>query len=180
MFYGIIFLCYETKFQFGGVLMTFDIFVFNQQELENALNTGHTSIGLCDNEFFLPSLKGITYIAIGNVQAFTDLCAEEFEDISCIGFTPIYKEKPSACINVCTPSSSSFISSYLVSSYTLMYEYEYEYENGSFSTSYITSYTTSFLTSYTTSYSTSFADIYSSNYKNHECILVNGYGINLI
>lgn len=168
--------------------MTFDIFVFTQQELNDAVLAGHTSIGLCDNEFIISPIPGITYIAIGSIKVYADAYENEFENIRCIGFTPIFTKKNTENIKplqIFTASVSSYLSSYFMSSYFMtsyhfMYEYEYEYETGSFVTSYLTSYTTSFLTSYTTSYTSSFISSYLPEYKENECILVNGYGIHLI
>lgn len=76
--------------------------------------------------------------------------------------------------SVMPSSASSYVSSYMTSyvtsyitSYTTSYKYEYEYtSSGSFVNSFLTSYVTSFGTSFT-------------KYAG-ECILVNGYGINLI
>ena len=44
--------------------MTFDTIAFTQDELDNALNLCCTSIGLCDNDFILPQIAGVTYISI--------------------------------------------------------------------------------------------------------------------
>jgi hypothetical protein len=103
--------------------------------------------------------------------------------------------------------SSYFLSSYFVTSYR--YRYEYEFRTSSYTTSYMTSYTTSYTTSYAasytasyissyttsyiTSYGTSCAVLYAEPYDNYgnndgsdddfgenRCIMVNGYGINLI
>ena len=49
--------------------MTFDTIAFTQDELDNALNLCCTSIGLCDNDFILPQIAGITYISIGEISA---------------------------------------------------------------------------------------------------------------
>lgn len=107
-----------------------------------------------------------------------------------------------------TKSASSYISSYLLSSYFMTsYRYQTSY-NTSYTTSYVTSYTTAYLTSYVTSYTTSYLSSYVTSYvtsyttsykaillcntplpqpeyqteEHHggECIMVNGYGINLI
>ena len=43
--------------------MTFDTIAFTQDELDNALNLCCTSIGLCDNDFILPQIAGVTYIS---------------------------------------------------------------------------------------------------------------------
>ena len=49
--------------------MTFDTIAFTQDELDNALNLCCTSIGLCDNDFILPQIAGVTYISIGEISA---------------------------------------------------------------------------------------------------------------
>ena len=49
--------------------MTFDTIAFTQDELDNALNLRCTSIGLCDNDFILPQIAGVTYISIGKISA---------------------------------------------------------------------------------------------------------------
>ena len=71
--------------------MAFDIIVFSQKELENALNSGITSIGLCDNTFILPNKGGIYYIAIGTVEVSVNAAKEEFVgmNIKCDGFEPL-------------------------------------------------------------------------------------------
>ena len=48
--------------------MTFDTIAFTQDELDNALNLCCTSIGLCDNDFILPQIAGVTYISIGEIS----------------------------------------------------------------------------------------------------------------
>lgn len=174
--------------------MAFDIIVFSQKELENALNSGITSIGLCDNTFILPNKGGIYYIAIGTVEVFVNAAKEEFAemDIKCDGFEPRFIQEKAPLMNTMTPVSSykssvsSYLSSYFMSSYLMssyfmssyatsyMYEYEYEYETGSFTSSYSTSFRSSissFLSSFLTSFHTRNENV---------CILVNGYGINLI
>ena len=169
--------------------MAFDIIVFSQKELENALNSGITSIGLCDNTFILPNKGGIYYIAIGTVEVSVNAAKEEFAgmNIKCDGFEPRFIQEKAPLMNAMTPVSSYkssvssylssyFMSSYFISSYTTsyMYEYEYEYETGSFTSSYSTSFRSSissFLSSFLTSFHTRNKNV---------CILVNGYGINLI
>ena len=169
--------------------MAFDIIVFSQKELENALNSGITSIGLCDNTFILPNKGGIYYIAIGTVEVSVNAAKEEFAgmNIKCDGFEPRFIQEKATLMNTMTPVSSYkssvssylssyFMSSYFISSYTTsyMYEYEYEYETGSFTSSYSTSFRSSissFLSSFLTSFHTRNENV---------CILVNGYGINLI
>lgn len=168
--------------------MAFDIIVFTQDELENALNTGNISIGLCDNIFALPLIGGICYTAIGNVSAAINTTQSEFDNlnITCCGFSPEFSQK--APVNPIPPvrqssaaSASSYITSYFLSSYFMTsyrYIYEYEYETGgSFAASYTTSYAASFRTSLSSSLS-SFVTTFRQ--EEEKCVLVNGYGINLI
>lgn len=174
-----------------------DIIVFDQNELENAVKNDITSIGLCDNTFILPSIGSITYTAIGNVDAEINVTEENFYklNIICIGFTPAFSQIniPMAIESPLLPSSSyasSYATSYLLSSYFITsYSYRYEYEfaaSTSYITSYTTSYTTSYITSYASSYNTSFLSLLpsfkepSQNEYAETCIMVNGYGINLI
>ncbi len=157
--------------------MIFDAIVFTQEELENALYAGYTSVGLCDNTFNLPIHGGISYTAIGNVTASINLPKKDFArlDIKCDGFIPKFIHGgetaiPASPLASHTTSSSSYVSSYMLSSYITSYIYEYQYEYGSFSSSYTSSYSSgmsSFVTSFRLEYG-------------NTCILVNGYGINLI
>ena len=134
--------------------MTFDTIAFTQDELDNALNLGCTSIVLCDNDFILPQIADITYISIGEISAKAKFKKSDMRkhNINCIGFVPQFS--PQICEH-----SNSF------SSYITSYQYEYEYE-------YITSYS-----SYTTSAQSSFA---TSFVTGSGCVYINGYGINLI
>ncbi len=135
--------------------MTFDTIAFTQDELDNALNLCCTSIGLCDNDFILPQIAGITYISIGEISAKAKFKKDDMKthNINCIGFVPQFA--PQICEH--SPSVSSYITSY---------QYEYEYE-------YITSYSSSYTTSAQSSFATSFV-------TGSGCIYINGYGVNLI
>lgn len=149
--------------------MTFDIIVFTQDELNDAINNGIKSIGLCDNKFVLPILGGMNYTAIGTMTACIDVSLSEFNrlDIACCGFVPSFTSKklPLMIPTSHTSFTSSYITSY-ITSYSMYYEYEYE---------------TSFFGSYTTSFRTSMSSFVTSFRQNAgECIMVNGYGINLI
>lgn len=174
--------------------MAFDIIVFSQKELENALNSGITSIGLCDNTFVLPNIGGIYYTAIGTVEVSVNASKEEFAgmNIKCDGFEPRFIQEKTLPMNVIIPvssyksSASSYLSSYFMSSYFIssyvtsyMYEYEYEYETGSFTSSYSTSFRSS-MSSFLSSFLTSFRAQMNNAHTENVCILVNGYGINLI
>lgn len=173
--------------------MAFDVIVFAQEELMKALGAGNISIGLCDNEFTLPKTDGVRYTAIGEVSVKTDMTAEELKrrSIVCDGFTPKVRKKTvspavKAVNNLPLPQSggsySSFVSSYFMSSYFMtsyIYEYEYEYEVTSYSSSYSASYVSSFRSSLSSYASTSYAAGFLSE-KSGVCVLVNGYGINLI
>lgn len=159
--------------------MAFETIVFSQQELDNALESGHINIGLCDNHFVLPKIGNVRYTAIGDVTARADGTSEEFIEHNVIfdGFFPEFtvpKKLPFVAVKIPT-SSSSFATSYMLSSYFMtsykyQYEYEYEYQKGSFTTSYTTSWSTSY-SSFASSLQTPYAE---------GCVMVNGYGINLI
>lgn len=160
--------------------MAFDSIVFTQDELNSAVSAGCTAIALCDGSFDLPSAGGVTYTAIGAVEASAEASREEFDalGIKCVGFDVQYTgARGIAVIAPC--SMSSYSTSYTMSSY-FMTSYRYAYELlGSFATSYTTSYNTSYTASYTTSYQSSFSSGVAE--MSGECvIMVNGYGINLI
>ncbi len=186
--------------------MAFDIIVYKQEELEIALNSGYSSIALCDNTFILPPRGGISYTAIGSVTASVNVNKENYDKlgITCKGFIPDFLGENTNLSGENQQASPGSISSYMLSSYFLSsfvtsylyrykgsfitsykYEYEYEYAN-SFLSSYITSFAASYTASFTSSYSASFfLDIpyFTENCETErfeECILVNGYGINLI
>ena len=135
--------------------MTFDTIAFTQDELDNALNLCCTSIGLCDNDFILPQIAGVTYISIGEISAKAKFKKDDMKkhNINCIGFVPLFAPQ------ICEHFTS-------VSSYITSYQYEYEYE-------YITSYSSSYTTSAQSSFATSFV-------TGSGCVYINGYGINLI
>ncbi|MCD8180162.1 MAG: hypothetical protein LUF26_01595 [Firmicutes bacterium] len=182
--------------------MAFDIIVFSQQELLQALKAGVTSIGLCDNTFVLPLTENISYTAIGEVYAFADATEEEFakKGIVCGGFSPRFKDAGISADASALPaassyaaSASSFISSYFMSSYFMtsyitsyvtsyMYRYEYEYETGaSFASSYASSYVSSYSASFSASMSSFLMKFGTSVGSDGEmCVMVNGYGVNLI
>ncbi len=187
--------------------MGFDTIVFKQSELEEALSGGKTSIALCDNKYLLPNTRNITYTAIGSVEAEIKMSEADFNlsGIRCMGFIPVftgeigkaavYIPQKKSFSSASSFASSYFLSSYFMTSYRYLYEYEYEFGTSSYASSYTTSYTTSYQTSYSyvTSYKTSYQNSFTAefinntnenneNNENHEqeCIMVNGYGINLI
>ena len=90
--------------------MTFDTIAFTQDELDNALNLCCTSIGLCDNDFILPQIAGVTYISIGEISAKAKFKKDDMKkhNINCIGFVPQFA--PQICEH--SPSVSSYITSY--------------------------------------------------------------------
>ena len=135
--------------------MTFDTIAFTQDELDNALNLCCTSIGLCDNDFILPQIAGVTYISIGEISAKAKFKKGDMKkhNINCIGFVPQFAPQ--------IGEHSTSVSSYITS-----YQYEYEYE-------YITRYSSSYTTSAQSSFATSFV-------TGSGCVYINGYGINLI
>ena len=94
--------------------MTFDTIAFTQDELDNALNLCCTSIGLCDNDFILPQIAGVTYISIGEISAKAKFKKDDMKkhNINCIGFVPQFAPQ------ICEHSTS-------VSSYITSYQYEY-------------------------------------------------------
>lgn len=157
--------------------MAFDIIVFTQDELDNAINSGIRSIGLCDNSFALPPAANMSYTALGKTDITINLTAAEFNsmNIVCTGFTPVFTiTAPPIQIMPLNPSSaasmssyqSSYLTSYSLSSYRYISSFGY-ISSGSFSS--YSSYQSSFCQR------TSFA--VGSEY---EYIWVNGYGINLI
>lgn len=153
--------------------MAFDIIVFSQQELDNALESGCTNIALCDNSFVLPKVGNVCYTSLGEVTAKADGTRKDFEEhgVKFDGFMPKFANDIPVIITPVPTSASSFASSYMLSSYHITsYRYQYEFETGSFSTSYTTSWNTSY-SSFTTSFHTQHGE---------SCIMVNGYGINLI
>ena len=155
--------------------MAFDIIVFSQEELLSAVNNGITSICVCDNSFILPLTEGVTYTAIGDARAviYTDKSGADNLNITFNGFTPVFVPLSVAVTSRGASygtSASSYSASYFLGSYSTSYAYGYEY--GSFNSSYRTSFgsgVSSFLTSFRT-----------ENAGGGKCILVNGYGINLI
>ena len=192
--------------------MAFDIIVFSQEELERAIISGNTRIGLCDNTFVLPNVCNIFYTAIGAVSVSANVTKDEFDrmNIICCGFEPHLAQNktpvPPATIQPpasFTASASSYLSSYFMSSYFMSsylmtsyfttsyfmtsyttsymykYEYEYEYETGSFASSYSTSFRSS-ISSFLSSFLTSFRAGADGAETGNVCIMVNGYGINLI
>jgi len=153
--------------------MAFDIIVFSQKELDIALENGCTSIALCDNSFVLPKVGNVCYTSIGTVTAKADGTRKDFEEhgVKFDTFLPKFADDISVIAVPKPTSTSSFASSYMLSSYFMTsYRYQYEYETGSFATSYSTSWNTSY-----SSFATSFHSQYGTT-----CIMVNGYGINLI
>lgn len=152
--------------------MAFEIIVFSQKELDNALESGFISIALCDGRFVLPKVGNISYTAIGSVNAKADGTKKAFEEhnVTFDGFLPKFADDVPITAFVPTGSSGSSASSMPSSYFVTSYIYEYEYEAGSFLASYSASFSASF-----SSFMTSFRTRYGG-----ECMMVNGYGINLI
>ena len=150
--------------------MAFDIIVFNQTELNDALSAGIKHIALCDNSFSLPGTDDVEYTFIGDVTV--DGGARKSE-----------KSETNETV-------SSYASSY-ASSHASSYK-------SSYTTSYVTSYLTSYVYKFGSFYaagsgvfssSGSFGGSYFGSYAPLEDIIefgssgiifVNGYGINLI
>ena len=172
--------------------MSFDVIVFSQNELDNALENGIKNVCICDGSFIIPLAGGVTYTAIGGADAviYTDKRGADELGIVFDGFAPVFKPS-NANISVLAhsygTSASSFASSYFMSSFMTSYIYGYSYNalRVSYTSSYSTSYVTSYMTSYVSSYAASRAceaavNNGNDNAQNGEVIMVNGYGINLI
>lgn len=129
--------------------------------------------------------------------------------VVCDGFSPRFAKSPAGAVKK-QPSAallpagsvssymSSYLTSYFMTSYFMtsyMYEYEYEYRY-KYKTSFGASYSASFAASYSSSFASSFAASFfhsfgasfrgecrPENISQHSgtvCVMVNGYGINLI
>lgn len=147
--------------------MAIDIIVFSQDELDRAVSEGYRSICLCDGEFILPDIRGICYTQIGSVTILGGTAAAH-------GAVSVSSYASSYMSSYVTSYVTSYTTSY-ITSYVTRYEYEYEYaSSGSYVTSYLTSYVTSYVSSYVSSFRTPAQE------GGEECIMVNGYGINLI
>ena len=153
--------------------MTIDVIVFSQEELDRAVCAGNKSICLCDGVFLLPDRDDITYTQIGTV---TILPSEGYNPSSVTSYVTSY-----VTLYV-TSYITSYITSY-VTSYMTSYRYEYEYEyRSSFSASFTSSYVTSYSASFVTSFASSYAVVSQTSpvVRQTECIVVHGYGSNLI
>lgn len=153
--------------------MTIDVIVFSQEELDRAVCAGNKSICLCDGVFLLPDRDDITYTQIGTVTILPSAGSAQPSVTSSV---------TSYVTSYVMSYAASYITSY-VTSYMTSYRYEYEYEfrssfSASFMSSYVTSYSASFVTSFASSYSV--LSEAGTAVRQNECILVNGYGINLI
>ena len=138
--------------------MAFDVIVFSQSELDDALMRGITRIALCDNSFTIPDTDGIEYTLIGNAEIVSG--KNENEDKP-----PVYANVERKTLSYAS-SYGSFASSY-GGSYVLgsggLYSYGYKYEyGGSFAGSYSSSFMSSYASAYTSSYQTSFASSFYS------------------
>ena len=80
--------------------MTFDTIAFTQDELDNALNLCCTSIGLCDNNFILPQIAGVTYISIGEISAKAKIQKRRYEKAQ----HKLYR----ICTAICTTDMRTF------------------------------------------------------------------------
>lgn len=132
--------------------MAFDVIVFSQSELDDALSRGITHIALCDNSFTLPDINGIEYTLIGSAEIVPS--KNENEDKP-----PVYANVERKTLSYAS-SYGSFASSYGGSyasgsggSYSYGYKYEY---GGSFAGSYVSSFMSSYASSYQTSFASSF------------------------
>jgi hypothetical protein len=185
-----------------------DTIVFTQSELNKAVDSGAVSIALCDNDFILPSVPNIHYVAIGKVTASINLDNSEQHGIVCANFSTRTKKRPKIVhiSNKAVGTASLTGGSYKLGSFSSSTgSYASSYKFGSYTSSYRTSYQTSYKALYKTSYSGSYSSSYrlSSSYKSsflssfklssfthkfkhkmlnfaHAEISVNGYGIHLI
>lgn len=100
--------------------MAFDIIVFSQKELDNALENGCTSIALCDNGFVLPKVGNVCYTSIGSVTVSADGTKRDFENhgVRFDSFLPKFAEDISVTALPKPTSVSSFALSYTLSSYS--------------------------------------------------------------
>ncbi|MCC8169711.1 MAG: hypothetical protein LIO59_05025 [Oscillospiraceae bacterium] len=147
-----------------------DIIVFTQKELDNAINNGCTVIALCDNNFRLPSVSDIHYIAIGKITASIELDHPEDYGIKFSNFSPKTKKRPkivhveNKAVGTASLSSGSYSSSY--GSYLSSYKRgSYSSSYGSYFSSYQTSYLYSYRYNYRFNYRSSFSGSYSSSYR---------------
>ena len=126
--------------------MAFDVIVFSQSELDDALMRGITRIALCDNSFTLPDTDGIEDTLIGNAEIVSEKNKNEDKP-------PVYANVDRKTLSYTSSYGGSYSNSYASGSGG-SYSYGYKYEYGG---SYQTSYTSSFMSSYVSSYQTSFA-----------------------
>ena len=149
--------------------MAFDVIVFSQQELDEAVKCGITRIALCDNRFKLPDISGIEYTLIGNAEIDGSFPADK---------PPVYANVERKTLSLTSSFggsfggsfASSYGGSYSFGSYTSgsggSYSYGYKYEyGGSYASSYNSSYAMLYSSSYMSSYSYSFASSYASSYQ---------------
>ncbi len=143
--------------------MAFDVIVFSQSELDDALSRGITRIALCDNSFTLPDINGIEYTLIGSAEIAPDKNEDEDKP-------PVYANVERKTLSYASSYGGSFAGSF-ASSYggsyasgsggSYSYGYKYEY-GGSFSGSYASSFMSSYASLYASSYQTSFASSFYS------------------
>ncbi len=134
--------------------MAFDVIVFSQSELDDALTRGITRIALCDNSFTLPDINGIEYTLIGSAEIVPSKNKNEDKP-------PVYANVERKTLSYAS-SYGSFASSYggsYASGSGGSYSYGYKYE---YVGSYQGSYASSFMSSYASSYQTSFASSFYS------------------
>lgn len=157
-------------------MICIDDIVFNQQQLDNAVEKGLKNICLCDNSFNLPSVNGMTYMAIGDVRAVIHLDKDKSCNIKFEGFQPTvvytggYTGITEQKMNYGSFGSGSY------TRYVGSYVNDNNNNNNAGSAN---SYTASYRTSYNTSYISSgrFCGKYDVN---DDVFYANGYGLNLI
>lgn len=69
-------------------MIVIDDIVFNQKQLDDAVDRGCRNICLCDNAFILPCADNTAYMAIGNVYAVIHLRRDRCYNIKFDGFEP--------------------------------------------------------------------------------------------
>ena len=96
--------------------MTFDVVVFTQEELNNALKSHTKSICLCDGSFVLPYLQNTTICAIGDVCAKISMTKREaYENNVCFhNLKPTFAKHKKKKTNITSTSLSCFACKYNV------------------------------------------------------------------
>ncbi len=96
--------------------MTFDVVVFSQEELNNALKSHTKSICLCDGSFVLPYLQNTTICAIGDVCVKISMTKSEAQEnnVCFHNLKPVFAKHPKKKANITSTSLSCFACKYNV------------------------------------------------------------------